>query len=710
VNGTAPPERISVAAGATAAVTVSGGPANPADWVGLYVLGATDGAYADWRYLNGSTVAPVSGLSTATVAFAMPVVPGDYEFRLFANNGYERLATSAVVTATPTTAQLTVNGTLPPTVVPVEPGTAVTAGLSGGPANAGDWVGLFLVGAGDGAYGQWQYLNGTAAQPAAGLANATLTFAMPTTAGSYELRFFANNTFARLATSTTLVINASSARVAVNGTAPPTPVTVAAGSVAVITVSSGPANTGDWVGWFALGAPDTAYLDWRYLNGTTVPPAVGVSAGTVNFTTPVTAGQYEVRFFANSGFGRLATSSVITVPAPPAQIAVNGTLPPTPVAVQPGTSLAVQVTGAPGNPTDWVALARSGTPDTSYVSWRYLNGAMTAPSQGVTNAALTVALPTTSGGYEMRLFANNGFGRLATSSVVSATVQSGPPACSYALSKAAVTTSSAGRSDGFTVTTQVGCSWTVDAPSWIAVSPSSGQGSQTISYNLTPNSTDTSRVASISLADQTLTVTQAAAGCSPTVSPASIAADASGSSGTLQVSALWGCTVGHIDEPAIEGGGGVTVREGRGHTENERAAQGAGGTVAAALLLKDKKPENSHQWAMVKPSLRNGLNLVYEAAGGIDLKSAYRSPDRNREIKGAKPSDAHIWGVGADMKPAGYPTGNMKEADWNRLEDLVLSRAVGAVWTETPYSSSPDHVHASFEWWPGRPEYAQKHP
>ena len=129
-----------------------------------------------------------------------------------------------------------------------------------------------------------------------------------------------------------------------------------------------------------------------------------------------------------------------------------------------------------------------------------------------------------------------------------------------------------------------------------------------------------------------------------------------------------------------------------------------------ALLLKDKKPENSHQWAMVKPSLRNGLNLVYEAAGGIDLKSAYRSPDRNREIKGAKPSDAHIWGVGADMKPAGYPTGNMKEADWNRLEDLVLSRAVGAVWTETPYSSSPDHVHASFEWWPGRPEYAQKHP
>ena len=50
-----------------------------------------------------------------------------------------------------------------------------------------------------------------------------------------------------------------------------------------------------------------------------------------------------------------------------------------------------------------------------------------------------------------------------------------------------------------------------------------------------------------------------------------------------------------------------------------------------ALLLKDKKPENSHQWAMVKPSLRNGLNLVYEAAGGIDLKSAYRSPDFNHD-------------------------------------------------------------------------------
>jgi hypothetical protein len=42
-------------------------------------------------------------------------------------------------------------------------------------------------------------------------------------------------------------------------------------------------------------------------------PASGVRNGTVHLVVPATAGQYEVRFFANNGWGLIATSGHITV-------------------------------------------------------------------------------------------------------------------------------------------------------------------------------------------------------------------------------------------------------------------------------------------------------------------------------------------------------------------------------------------------------------
>jgi hypothetical protein len=46
---------------------------------------------------------------------------------------------------------------------------------------------------------------------------------------------------------------------------------------------------------------------WRYLRGTTTPPATGVTAATLSFATPTTPGGYEFRFFADNGFVRLAS-------------------------------------------------------------------------------------------------------------------------------------------------------------------------------------------------------------------------------------------------------------------------------------------------------------------------------------------------------------------------------------------------------------------
>jgi hypothetical protein len=80
-----------------------------------------------------------------------------------------------------------------------------------------------------------------------------------------------------------------------------------------VTVANGPANAGDWVGLYAAGAPASAYLQWQYLNGTHTAPAVGVSGAPLTFTMPLTAGTYELRFFANNTYNVLATSATITV-------------------------------------------------------------------------------------------------------------------------------------------------------------------------------------------------------------------------------------------------------------------------------------------------------------------------------------------------------------------------------------------------------------
>jgi hypothetical protein len=77
-------------------VSVSGGPGNPNDWVGLYRVGAaSDNEHLlAWGYLNGTQVAPSTGTSSATFTFVMPsnlsnLSAGLYEFRFFAKDDFK---------------------------------------------------------------------------------------------------------------------------------------------------------------------------------------------------------------------------------------------------------------------------------------------------------------------------------------------------------------------------------------------------------------------------------------------------------------------------------------------------------------------------------------------------------------------------------------------------------------------------------------------
>ena len=86
-------------------------------------------------------------------------------------------------------------------------GQSVTATIANGPANAWDWVGLYPTGATSATVNRlsYQYLNGLQTAPASGVSGASLSFALPS-AGTYELRFFRNNSLTVLATSGSITV------------------------------------------------------------------------------------------------------------------------------------------------------------------------------------------------------------------------------------------------------------------------------------------------------------------------------------------------------------------------------------------------------------------------------------------------------------------------------------------------------------------------
>jgi YD repeat-containing protein len=113
VNGASSQAATVAVVGSTATVSITNGPGNATDWIGLYAVNTSDFRYLDWRYMNNTQTAPATGQTSGTVSFALPSTAGDYEFRLFANDTYQRIAVSGTVTAVPL-----------PTVTSVTPSSA----------------------------------------------------------------------------------------------------------------------------------------------------------------------------------------------------------------------------------------------------------------------------------------------------------------------------------------------------------------------------------------------------------------------------------------------------------------------------------------------------------------------------------------------------------------------------------------------------------
>jgi len=84
---TAPP-------GGQVTVTLTNGLGGAQDWLALATVAAPSTSYLQWVYVG-------AGVTTRTWTVTMPTTLGQYQFRLFLNNGFTQAATSPPVTVAP---------------------------------------------------------------------------------------------------------------------------------------------------------------------------------------------------------------------------------------------------------------------------------------------------------------------------------------------------------------------------------------------------------------------------------------------------------------------------------------------------------------------------------------------------------------------------------------------------------------------------------
>jgi hypothetical protein len=366
------PNALTAPPGSRVTVTLANGFGGAGDWLAFAATGSANSSYLTFTYVGAA-------VTNRTWAVTMPSTPGTYEFRLFLNHGTTRAATSAAVT---------VDGTAPPPAPPVlavsastvAPGASVTVTLTDGLGGGLDWLALASTAAPNMSYLTFTYVG-------SGVSTRTWTVTMPSTPGTYEFRLFPNNGYTRAATSP--------------------PVTVSAGINGMPTITAlSPSRTGAGTGAFTLtvngsGFSSTSEVRWNgtlrpttFVSGTQLRAAI--AAADVAAT-----GTAQVSVFSPAPGGGTSTAATFSV-VPPPVLTVSATT------VAPGASVTVTLTNGMGGLYDWMSLASTSAPNTSYIAFLYIGGS-------TTSRTWTVTMPATPGTYEFRLFLNNGYVRAATS-------------------------------------------------------------------------------------------------------------------------------------------------------------------------------------------------------------------------------------------------------------------------------------------------------
>jgi hypothetical protein len=243
------------------------------DWIGLFPVGAGDDEWVRRVY----TQAALDG--TATLRGIAD--PGTYVARAFFGSGGTAQAESApfAVASLPTVSTSKWLYAV---------GAAIDVSFSDFAGSATEWVGIFPVGAADGAP--------VASQSTVGATAGTLSFGgLPV--GSYTARGFSDSTQRQAESEVFDVV------------VPPTltlsKAAYASGETVTIAFVDMPGTADDWIGIYPQGqSDDMAYLSFNYTGG--------AAAGTLSFEG-LPDGAYVARAFAGDGFVREAESAPFTV-------------------------------------------------------------------------------------------------------------------------------------------------------------------------------------------------------------------------------------------------------------------------------------------------------------------------------------------------------------------------------------------------------------
>ena len=406
----------SVPGGTAVTATLTNGLGGGLDWLTLAPVTASNATYSQYTYVG-------AGVTSRTWTVSMPAAPGPYEFRLLSGTN-ARLATSpTVVVIAPT---LTVNTTS------ALSGQPVTLTMTNGSGGSGDWLALAATTASDGSYLQYTYVG-------AGVTTRTWTVNMPATPGTYEFRMFLNYGSTRAATSPPITV----------AVGPPvlsslSPAAAPAGSAAfTLTVNGSGFNAGSVVRWNGTDRTTT------FVSATELRANIPAS----DLMAPGTA---QVTVFAPAPGGGLSFALPFVVGGTPV-LSVSST------AVTAGTQVTVTLTGGFGGSGDWLALAATTAPNTSYVQYTYVGA-------GITTRTWTVTM-SGSGTYEFRLFLNNGYTRAATSPPI--VVAEGPPP------QLTVSTTTAAPGTPITVTLTNGRGGAAD---WLSFAPTSAPNNSYLQF------------------------------------------------------------------------------------------------------------------------------------------------------------------------------------------------------------------------------------
>jgi hypothetical protein len=347
-------------------VNWAGTPGNTDDYVAIAAAGSSPFSIVKFVTTGGA----VSGTATIT---GIPT-GNNYVARVFLKN-------HSWITAE--TAPFNVAGAI--TTVSLNPGSTlatpstIIADFTNMSGSTTDWISIAPQGSADNFYTAFQFTNGTISSPP------TVSFSN-VLAGTYVLRAYFNNTFTKRAESAPFVITGTGTTIALNNNAGQTDLTT--GKI-VLTYANMSGSTTDWISLAAPGSADTSYQFFQF-----VPT---VTNGNATFTG-VPQGTYVGRAYFNNTYQKHAETPSFTVTG--ATLPVTLTLNAASTLVHPA-NIVIDFTGMSGAAGDWISIARTGSPDTAYISY-------IIPPGGTVNGSVTfpnVAI----GPYVARAYFNNNY-------------------------------------------------------------------------------------------------------------------------------------------------------------------------------------------------------------------------------------------------------------------------------------------------------------